>query len=227
MWIIEKIKQIFNKNNLDKMLSEQQLISYKTNFTGQQFQWIKTDRPDLIGKVVKCKDITPAGIAVFDDGSQVHAKEVTQKLMMIHGDTKPLTKQEVEAISPSPRVQEPKIVPEVKKPIVEHTNNTVQSSPKTPKPPSANPFEMFNSDETDLSLKLKIKLPDKKLLKLMYNNAENKEEFTTHLSNYVHSMINNKVVKESLESMLSTKTSTTKRDKKTSSEITVTEVNDK
>jgi hypothetical protein len=216
---------MFNKNNSNTMISEQQLISYKQNFTGQKFQWIKTIRPELIGKVVTCRDITHEGIVVFDDGSKTTATDLNRNLMMIHGDVKPLSKDEVVGINPQVNK---KIKPKVEASLNTETNTTISKDipSKLADPPKSNPFEMFNSDETDLTLKLRIKLPDKKLLKLMYNNAENKEEFLDQLSKYVHSLINNKVVSGSLKSMLNPKPAT-KKIKKEYSEITITEVDDK
>jgi hypothetical protein len=197
------------------MITEEKLISYKQNFTGKEFQWIKTDRPELIGKIVKCRDISPNGLVVFDDGSQVPVKDLNNKLMMIHGDAKPLSKAEVEAISPFKNKTNP--TPKLTPPPVPTDN--VSEPPKgssnpglnTSTLPKSNPFEMFNSDETDITIKLSIKLPDKKLLKMMYNNAEDKDEFISHLSDYVGNHINNNTVKDSLIGMLAPVKKTAKR----------------
>ena len=70
---LKGLTQIFKKNNND-MISEEQLISYKQNFTNEKFQWIKTSDPTLIGKLVTCRDVQPKGntiVAIFDDGSSV------------------------------------------------------------------------------------------------------------------------------------------------------------
>lgn len=245
MGLLKILKKILSKNNSNDMISENQLISYKQNFTGQQFQWIKTDRPELIGKVVKCRDIMPNGMVVFDDGSKVPAKDLNNKLMMIHGDMQPMSKSEVQSIySPRPSEGIPSTTlanGETTKPIPPRQESPKVETPQTSSQPvmqqpvketapkvvvkETNPFEMFNSDETDLTIKMSIRLPDKKLLKLMYNNAENKEEFLDQLSKYVYSMINNNVVNDSLKKMLDPR-STAKKENIPSKEITVTEVND-
>ena len=49
-------QSLLQKNKKD-MLTEEELISYQQNFAGQTFQWIKTDRPELKGKLVKVRDI--------------------------------------------------------------------------------------------------------------------------------------------------------------------------
>ena len=95
-------KNIFKKIRKD-MITEEQLITYQQNFAGQKFQWVKTDKLELIGKVVKVRDIRPQGnsaIAIFDDGSQVDVKHINNKLLMLHGDMPPLSPEEVKSIYP-------------------------------------------------------------------------------------------------------------------------------
>jgi hypothetical protein len=237
MKLLKWIKNII-KNNTKKMITEDQLISYQQNFSGQEFQWIKTDRPELMGKLVKVRDIRPSGrsaVAIFDDGSQVDVTEINNKLMMIHGDMQPLSRAEVNSIS-APR--KPEAIPPTKLANGETTApispKAVSTSPNiekpvmsSPEPPVANPFAMFNSDETEITLKLNIKIPDKKLLKMMYSNAEDKELFIDQLSKYVNSLINNKVVNESMVRILDYKKTTSPKPKPKGEEIKLTEVDEK
>jgi hypothetical protein len=240
MWIKNIIQKI--KKNKDIMITEDQLIGYKQNFTGQKFQWIKTNKLELLGKVVTCRDVQPAGgsaIAVFDDGSSIDVKRLNNDLMMIMGDMQPLSKEEVTSIySPPPPLNDKKdpiqnnqasgasrvesrIQMDV--PPAEPINQKVNASNST----KANPFEMFSSEYSEFSIKMNIKLPDKKLLKLMYNNAENKQEFLEQLADYVSSSINNSIVLDSLCKMLEANPSTPNKDKsKVKEEIKLTEIND-
>jgi len=195
------------------MFSEEKLINYKQNFTGVKFQWIKPDDPSKLGTLVTCKEIFPKGndiIAKFDDGSTCFASQITKNLLMIQGDMPPLSKEEVASIYGSKRsVNSIPTEPSVKDTVYFDTPNKNGNNQKAAAPPlkstQDNPFKMFNSEETNLSIKLKINLPDKKLLKLMYNNAEDKEVFLKQLSGFVLSMINNKVVKESMLDMFDPK----------------------
>lgn len=213
------------KKNRKKM-TEQDLISYKEHFTGQTFQWIKTSRIELLGKVVTCRDVDFVGgriMAIFNDGSQCPAEQVSNNLLMIHGEMQPLSQIEVESISG----HSTQPVTKKSEPITTSTpiqpTNKVNKTVDTPK---LNPFEIFNSNTTDLAIKIKIKLPDKKLLKLMYNNAENKEQFLTQLSDYVYSQINNNVVKESLKKTLDEKPALNKQKPNSGSDIKLTEIED-
>jgi len=241
------IKRLLQKNKKD-MISEEQLISYKQNFGGQTFQWIKTPRPELMGKVVKVRDVDMRGTVHFDDGSKVPAKDLNNKLMMITGDMQPLTTSEVNSISkPAPSTVIPETPlpngeviaareinaapvasgfdPATGRPISGATVQTPAAAQVAPEP-VINPFAMFNSDETEITLKMNIKIPDKKLLKMMYSNAENKEVFLDQLSKYVNSLINNTVVLESMQKMLDPNPSTKKATKRVAAEVQLTEVDE-
>jgi hypothetical protein len=194
---------------------ENKLISLKENFTGQKFQWIKTDRPELLGKVVKCRDIVPNRLGgfdvVFDDGSKVDSTKLNSSLMMIHGEMQPLSKGEVESIY-GKNLQKPKIQTSQAQPIVQpiqqvqpqiqpETSN-FQSTISQAQVSKSNMFAMFNSEETQVSLTVKVKLPDKKLLKMMYASAENKDKFLEELSEYLQSVINKQVISDSMRESL-------------------------
>lgn len=231
------------------MITEDQLISYKQNFTGQRFQWIKTDRPELVGKIVKCRDVQPSGrsaLAIFEDGSQIDVKLLNKNLMMITGDMQPLSMDEARSIGGSRVTPEAKMPPTTGAGPIEIPDELkqfqTQNQPKptrpveqqahkqeTPRPsePVKNPFEMFNSEETEIILKMNVKVPDKKLLKMMYSNAEDKEEFINQLAAYIYSLINNNTVVDSLESMFVTKPKAKVQVKKQETEdIKLTEVDD-
>jgi hypothetical protein len=190
-------------------MDENKLISLMENFTGQKFQWIKTDRPELLGKVVKCRTIEPRGdrfLVLFDDGSSIDSTKLNNNLFMIHGDMQPLSKAEVESISgPKKPVQPVHQVPQTPHqaaPQVRDVPSQVEHRPAEIVTPQSNMFDMFNSEESNISIALSVKLPDKKLLKLMYQNAENKDKFLDELSDYMYRMINKQVIKDSVISIV-------------------------
>lgn len=202
------------KNQTTMGFDENKLISLKENFTGQKFQWVKTDRAELLGKLVKCRDIQPNRMGgfdvIFDDGSRVDSARLNSNLMMIHGEVQPLSRSEVEQIS-GPLIkakaaqQQPQ--PQVKaqpQPGAQPTPQPqlqpqIQPSQSVAKP---NMFSMFNSEETQVVLSLRVKLPDKKLLKMMYTSAEDKEKFLSELSEYLYSVINKQVIADSMKESL-------------------------
>lgn len=202
----------------------ERMQSLMENFRGNSFQWIKTQDMQLRGKVVRCRDIKPQSngrfLAVFDDGSQIDSAQLTSNMLMITGDTKPMSMSEINSIAgptkrpvlrdeKGPTGDGPIKIPDHLKehatgnqptsPPLQQQSNVTPSQPATPAP---NMFGMFNSDETELNIKVKVKVPDKKLLKMMYNNAEDKKVFLDQLSHYLLSVINKQVVTDSMESML-------------------------
>lgn len=190
---------------------ENKLISLMENFSGSKFQWIKTDRPELLGKVVTCRNIEPRGnkfFAVFDDGSSVDTANLNRSLLMIHGDMQPLSKAEVESIY-SPRPSTASAVQNMTGPLGAtagpgQIGNTHQSTTTTQtiQPVTTNMFEMFNSEESKIDLRISIKLPAQDFLKMMYVNAKEKDTFLNELSDYVFRVINKQVVKDSISSIV-------------------------
>lgn len=246
-------KNIFSKNKNNNMDTER-LINLKENFTGQKFQWVKTRDENLLGKVVKCKDIQPKGrsfIAMFNDGSSIPTDKLNRNLMMITEGMHPLSKSEVRSIAgpPIPKntstsnetlkegptgsgpIQMPDDLKQFQTPpsqkITEPAKDIPRENPfiKTKPVHATNMFSMFNTDEINLNIAVSLKLPNKKLLKMMYENADNKETFLSDLSQYVYSKINNDIVKNSLEKILVPANKKTKSQTKT--EIVITEVNEK
>ena len=211
------------------------LISLKENFTGQRFQWVKTDQTALLGKVVKCRDVEPLSngrfLIVFDDGSKIDSSKLNSNLMMLHGDDKPLSREEAMAINGPIRSPEVKRTPPVAPPVNGPANPTnpmqpIQTAPvqnQQPAAPKPNMFAMFNSEESQISINLTVKLPDRKLLKMMYNGAENKDKFLSELAEYLHGMINKQVVQDSMKSILAPVVPAKKEAKPT---VNLTEVNE-
>tara|TARA_B100001287_G_C22581644_1_gene481218 strand:- start:110 stop:877 length:768 start_codon:yes stop_codon:yes gene_type:complete len=245
-------KKIFRKKNNNKMDTER-LISLKENFTNQKFQWIKTNKKGLLGKVVKCRDIMPKGRGfevVFNDGSTIDSELVTRNLMMLTDGMEPLTMGEVSSIngpsipnsaaSPKPSgigsgpIKMPDDLKQFQTPPSQKTTSPSSQMVKEGKNLNAkespvqatNMFSMFNADETNLNISVNLKLPNKKLLKMMYENADNKETFLLDLSQYVYSKINNNIVKESLKKTLvpAPKKRASIKEKSSSTTITVTEI---
>lgn len=223
LWKSWMLKKTHKKMNFEK------LISLKENFTGQRFQWIKPTDPQLLAKVVKCRDILDSSdgqfYAVFDDGSRINTNLLNSHMMMIHGDSEPLSKAEVESIYGS--------VVNSKR-ISTTSPNTNQSPSQSQNPQerriqaqpqsSSNMFKMFNAEETEISIKVKVKLPDKRLLKMMYMQAENSNQFLSELSEYLLTVINKQVVADSMQNQLDP--TTTKKAKPAAGNITIQEVNE-
>ena len=245
------LKKIFSKKN-KKQMDTERLISLKENFTGQNFQWVKTTDATRLGKVVKCRDIKPQGrgfAAIFNDGSSISTDLLNRNLMMITEGMQPLSKAEVQAIAgpPTPprtepvqnqtgptgsgpiqmpddlkQFQTPQSERRVEKQTFPQQEPAAQSFAK--QPDTGAMFSMFNTEETNLNISMDIKLPNKKLLKMMYENADDKEVFLTDLSQYVYSKINKDIVKDSLEKTLVPMSRKNNTNAKKTTEVIATEV---
>ena len=204
--------------------NEDKLISLMENFSGAKFQWIKTNKPELLGKIVTCRNIEPRGerfFAIFDDGSSVDTAQLNTSLLMIHGDMQPLSRAEVESIAGP------------KKPTHQVQPKTQQTQPSAGDPrhfeqaqsaPTSNMFEMFNSEERQIDLKVSINLPDQDLLRMMYTNAKDKGKFLSELSDCVFRVINKKVVQESITSLIGS--SNQSKVNRSSSIVNITEIHE-
>jgi hypothetical protein len=63
-------------------------------------------------------------------------------------------------------------------------------------------FGMFSLEQTDLSLNISVKLPAKTLLKMMYTNSQNKEEFLDKLAAYINNTVTVDAIKSSMRKSL-------------------------
>jgi len=206
------------------MVNEERLIQLMENFKGQRFQWVKTNRPELLGKTVRCRSIEPRGnkfLAVFDDGSSIDTDQLNSSLFMITEDMQPLSRAEVEAIAGPSRVQ-PK--PRVQPVNPQITDSVTQGPPQVEpvaRPQVASMFEMFDSNDRDIQLGITVKLPDQDFLAMLHSNAKDKDKFMDELTEYVFRVINKKVVKDSITKMFEAPLPTQK-----SGEINFTEVHE-
>jgi hypothetical protein len=219
--MLNKFKKILNKimNGYDI----ETLIAVKSSFQANKFQWIKTNDPNKMGKVVEVRDVVPGRngrfIAMLSDGSQIDTDMVSSNLMMITDGQDPLSFDEIRSINYIPSLSEEV---QVSKDIPTEFVDEIKSQVPTAQPiiggqpaqivqaPSkfqldvdpGDLFGMFSLEDTDLNLSVKIKLPSKTLLKMMYQNSKNKEEFLTKLSNYINNNVTVDAIKKTMKKAL-------------------------
>jgi hypothetical protein len=242
--LIAKCREFLKKlrEKFTSTMDQQKYESLMTSFKGQKFQWVKTDRIELIGKEVKCRNIQPVGnrfIVQFDDGSEIDSTRLNNCMQLITAETPLLTREEAMSLNPQrpPAVKSGAIPPgpiDIPKELQEHVTRSQSAtcSPGGPhshqvtynQPPADKPnmFALFNSETTNISLNLSVKLPDRKLLKMMYQGADDKEKFLSELSEYLAVMINKEVVMASVTDMLVPPTAKPKKEKPP--EIKITQV---
>lgn len=192
------------------------LITIKSSFQSNEFQWIKTNDPNKIGKVVTVRDVVPGRngrfIAMLSDGTQIDTDLVSSNLMMLTDDQQPMSMAEIRSINYVPSLSEDQAVsPDLPPEFAEMITQTPPVKPAaqvdTPKQAKlevdpSDLFGMFSLEDTDLSLSVKIKLPSKSLLKMMYTNAKNKDEFLTKLANYINNNVTVDSIKKTMKKSL-------------------------
>ena len=197
------------------------LIAIKSSFQVNEFQWIKTNDPAKVGKLVSVRDVVPSRngrfVAILSDGTQLDTDLVSSDLMMITDDQQPLSMAEIRSINYVPSLSEEQAIsPDIP---AEFAEMIAQTPPVRPAPQvqAAEPqvkiavdpgdlFGMFSLEDTDLNLSIKLKLPSKNLLKMMYTNAKNKDEFLTKLSNYINNSVTVDSIKKTMKKSLGTTT---------------------
>ncbi len=192
------------------------LIAIKDHFQGNNFQWVKTADRSKLGTVVRVNDILPGGrgafVAQLSDGTRLPVEHLTNNLMMLMDDQPALTMGEIMSINQVPSISEgvsidPSLPQEIREEIasqpipVRAEPQVQQRQAQVPSDPG-DLFGMFSLEQTDLALSISIKLPAKNLLKMMYTNSQNKEEFLNRLSAYINNNVTADSIKESMRRSL-------------------------
>lgn len=190
------------------------LVAIKSSFQANDFQWIKTTDRTKLGKVVQVRDVVPGRngrfVAILSDGSQMDTDMVSSNLMMITEDQPAMSFAEIESINYIPSLTEDiKVAQEIPQEFANEVKTVVTTQPTAT--PVANVqapidtndlFGMFELEETLLALTVKVKLPSKNLLKMMYTNSKDKEDFLNKLSNYINSNVTVDAIKSYMEKTL-------------------------
>ena len=192
------------------------LMAVKDSFQNQNFQWVKTKDRSKLGKVVKVTDIAPGRngyVAQLSDGSTIATDRLTSDLLMLMDEQPVLSMTEIMSINYVPGVLNEEIqvadsIPaDFKQEILSQAKPQVQIAQtqhqvKTPNSEPGDLFGMFSLEETDLSLIVSVKLPAKNLLKMMYSNSQDQEQFLNRLADYINNSVTPDSIKDSLKKSL-------------------------
>lgn len=194
------------------------LMAVKDSFQNQNFQWVKTKDRSKLGKVVKVTDIAPGRngyVAQLSDGSTIATDRLTSDLLMLMDEQPVLSMTEIMSINYVPGLLDEELqvadtIPaDFKQEILSQAKPQVQIA-QTPQPGQVKTvnyepgdlFGMFSLEETDLSLIVSVKLPAKNLLKMMYSNSQDQEQFLNRLASYINNSVTPDSIKDSLKKSL-------------------------
>ena len=187
----------------------EELMAIKNTFQGNKLQWIKTQDRSKMGKIVTVAEIEPGPrgkyIAQLSDGSRIDTDRLSSDLMMLMDDQPALSMAEIQSINYIPSLSDANgIAPGIPD---EFKNDLINAAKEKPPVPATIPttlvdagdlFGMFALEDTDLALTVSIKLPSKNLLKMMYTNSQDKEQFLNRLSMYINNSVTTNSIKDSL-----------------------------
>ena len=187
----------------------EELMAIKNTFQGNKLQWIKTQDRSKMGKIVTVAEIEPGPrgkyIAQLSDGSRIDTDRLSSDLMMLMDDQPALSMAEIQSINYIPSLSDangiaPGIPEEFKNDLINHVkeNQPIPTPVPTTLVDAGDLFGMFALEDTELALTVSIKLPSKNLLKMMYTNSQDKEQFLNRLSMYINNSVTTNSIKDSL-----------------------------
>ncbi len=168
------------------------------------------------GEVIKVKNVEERGdtfVVIFDNGGSLKMSafdkylkvyDVDNSIAMVDtlGDKPLIDKSDEKFKDIEPTVVNPKFpMRESKFPMNETSLNKTKNKQVIQKSDTSY-FSKFNSKERKLLLDIKVKLPAESLLKAMYENAVDNDEFLNEFSNYIYNTIDISVIKDSAIKLL-------------------------
>ena len=199
------------------------IMALKNSFQGQKFQMVKGKSPKL-GKVFEVIDVEPTRggyFATLNDGTKISVDSLNSNFMMLMDEQPPMSMAEIASINEgytAPASDTTAIAPGLdvpaeiaaeltapkKKTPQEMLHGTPSAQPVQPVPVATdtNLFGMFALDDTTINLAITTKLPSRSLLKAMYQNSQNPEEFIDKLSAHINNSVTADSIKDSLWKML-------------------------
>lgn len=206
--LIKKLKAFIMNYDIDA------LIAVKDSFQGNSFQWVKTNDRSKLGKVVRVTDVEPGRngyLAKLSDGSVIPTDRLTSDLLMLMDDQPALSMEEVMSINYVPGLDgEIKVADAMPAEFKEQlaaapAPEKPQAAQVQPRAVNSDPgdlFGMFSLEETDLTLSVSVKLPAKNLLKMMYSNSQDQDQFLNRLASYINNSVTPDSIKDSLKKSL-------------------------
>ena len=189
---------------------------YKSQYLGKSYQWTRPINNEAVGDVVRIVDVKMRGdmvIAVFNAGTPVNIDLINNHLQPYSGMDPAMPP----PVSEMPGQQNPIPIPEDLKQY-ESLNQQQQqpanaisfSSPQQQQVQPTMPpvkkkselFALFQSEEKNINIPLRIKMPDIALVKMMYNNAADKDKFLGELAEYIIDGITVETAKEAMSTIL-------------------------
>jgi hypothetical protein len=173
--------------------SDSLLESYKQQYLGKTYQWVRPINNEEVGDIVRVVNVKkvpggPSGamyMLVFHAGTPVNLELIGHHLTPHNDPSEPPVLKTPLASEPAAAQGEPQF-----------------HAPEQAPQKKSDIFALFEAEEKSISMSLKLKMPDIALLKMMYKNAADKDKFLGEVAAYVISSVTPDVIKESIEALL-------------------------
>lgn len=201
------LKKLFNRNMYNDQIIER-LMTYKSMYQGNKFQWVKDYPPGMAAAVASVLDIEPGRgdqiMVLLSNNHRVTIEQLNSSFQMVSEEMPALSVAEVMSINDdpglSPEIQQavaevkPKVDPregltESKSYVPAQTDDSAKLQVPGPVINPTNIFGMFSLNPTKLRMDIEVKLPAMNLMKAMYAESADKEDFLQKVAQYVHQTI--------------------------------------
>ena len=206
-YIQYKFKKKFgNMNNHNEAMVQR----YKQQYFGKMYKWSRPINGEEVGDIVRVVDVKQKGdmiMLIFNSGSPLN-------LSLIDSYLQPMPDEQPEPSAYANGMQDNNPIIPIPEELKEYTSPKIsfagadvpkqqmQQAAAIPVKKKSDMFALFQSEEKEINLPLKIKIPDITLVKMMFNNAADKDTFLTELAEYVISGINVETVKSAMSNIL-------------------------
>lgn len=172
----------FFKKIYNSIMNERKLEKYKTELYGKEFQWVRPINHEEVGEVVRCTNVREKGdiiVAEFSAGTPVNVDLISNYLIPHNAS--------------DPGLLNPKARAEF------DMKAKLPQKPQEKKPAEKDDiFKNLSTQDTNLSLTVKVKIPNLELVKMMYKNAADSKLFLNDFASYIHGHITTETVKVSM-----------------------------
>jgi len=213
-YIRYKWKKKFNKMNNQQ--NDALLAKYKQQYFGQTYQWMRPINNETVGDLVRVVDVKMRGdmvMLVFNSGSPLNVDLINTYLKPM-GKFDPMAEPMTGGAKDAPAAGQPIEIPaelreftsdkqpQSKIAFSSSTEQRHQQAMPAPEKKKSELFALFQSEEKSINLPLRIKMPDIALVKMMYNNAADKDKFLGELAEYIIESISVDTAKNAMAALL-------------------------
>lgn len=210
-YIQYKFKKKFgNMNNQNDAMIQR----YKKQYFGKMYKWSRPINGEEVGDIVRVVDVKQKGdmvMLVFNSGSPLNLNLIDSYMQPCADEQPEPSMYANEMMNEGGGIAIPEELKEYVTPKISFSAPEVQAGrapnqamqqPVFAEKKKSDMFALFQSEEKDINLPLKIKMPDIALVKMMYNNAADKDTFIAELAEYVISGISLDIMKTAMSNIL-------------------------